>query len=41
LIATDQRDEGQRQISLAVTLTDQLGLEFPRRAEAEKLLNGS
>jgi tetratricopeptide (TPR) repeat protein len=41
LIATSQRDEGRGQISLAITLTDQLGLEFPRRAEAEKVLNGS
>jgi len=41
LMATNQRDDGQRQIELAVSLSDQLGLDFPRRAEAEKLLDGS
>jgi tetratricopeptide (TPR) repeat protein len=41
LMATDQREDGQRQIALAVTLSDQLGLDFPRRAEAQKILDGS
>ena len=41
LLATNQRDEGHRQIALAVTLSDQLGLDFPRRAEAAKILEGS
>ena len=41
LMATNQREDGQRQIELALMLSDQLGLDFPRRAEAEKILDGS
>jgi len=38
LIAQKQEDEGRKHIRLAIQYADQLGLDFPRRAEAEKIL---
>ena len=35
LIAQGKRDEGLRHVELALRYTDQMGLDFPRRAEAE------
>lgn len=41
LIACDRREEGRRQAALALRITQLLSLEFPRRAEAQKLLEGT
>ncbi len=39
LIAQDKAEEGKRDIDLALRYADQLGLDFPRRDEAQKALD--
>ncbi|GMW01288.1 MAG: hypothetical protein AMXMBFR84_24250 [Candidatus Hydrogenedentota bacterium] len=39
LIAQNAVDEGKSQVRLAIAYAEQLGLEFPRRAEADALLS--
>jgi tetratricopeptide (TPR) repeat protein len=41
LLALKQNDEGANHIKLALRYADQLGLDFPRRAEAESVVNSS
>ena len=41
LLALKQNDEGENHIKLALRYADQLGLDFPRRAEAESVVNSS
>ncbi len=38
LIALDRVEEGRQKVDLALQLADVFGLDFPRRAEAEKIL---
>jgi len=41
LIQSGKEEEGKAQVKLALYYANQLGLDFPRRAEAEKILGGS
>jgi Flp pilus assembly protein TadD len=41
LIARNKAEEGKQNIELALRYANQLGLDFPRRAEAERALSGA
>ena len=41
LIALDRNEEGRRHVELALRYAEQLDLDFPRKAEAERILKES